>query len=244
MQDPITTKGDTMFRRTRKSIIGVAAVAAIASAAAAPQALAGADYGPSTCLEGFVWRGAFTGDRVCVTRATYNQTQADNAAAASRRNPNGAYGPDTCLQGFIWRLARSSDRVCVARASYNQAQADNAAAASRRNSVKVTAYRYNPNPTVCDGQVCTTTATTPRIRIVAEQINVGRALVRLYRANGTRMRSWYANAVAVAGRPGGRLELSTTQAACPGQANAYFQVRDPSSGRWSLRRWVSTGCYS
>jgi hypothetical protein len=37
------------------------------------------------CAEGYVWREAFDGDRVCVSPATREQAQADNATAAQRR---------------------------------------------------------------------------------------------------------------------------------------------------------------
>jgi len=84
-----------------------------------------------TCLQGFVWREAFAGDKVCVTTDERARVAADNAAAPSRVDPNGPYGPDTCVQGFVWRGARSSDHVCVTNEEHDRVAADNAAAASR-----------------------------------------------------------------------------------------------------------------
>ncbi len=69
-------------------------------------------YGSDACKEGYVWRDAFSGDKVCVTPAVRSQATADNAAAASRWVV-GAYGPHTCIAGYVWREAQSGDDVCV-----------------------------------------------------------------------------------------------------------------------------------
>lgn len=92
------------------------------------------DYGPNTCLPGFVWREASPTDHVCVTGATRDQTRNDNNLANQRRSPTGgAYGPDTCLPGFVWREAFAGDHVCVLGATRTQAAADNAQASARRD---------------------------------------------------------------------------------------------------------------
>ena len=41
-------------------------------------------YGPQTCKEGYVWREAFSGDKVCVTPKFRDQTKQDNNAAPRR----------------------------------------------------------------------------------------------------------------------------------------------------------------
>src|SRR5689334_5612491 len=94
-------------------VVGTCAILVAATAAlmAPPAFSAGADYGPDTCLNGFVWRGAFAGDVVCVTPETQRQVALDNRAAASRRDPRGAYGPRSCQVPFVWRNARASDDV-------------------------------------------------------------------------------------------------------------------------------------
>jgi hypothetical protein len=101
-----------------------------------PQATAVADplpYGPDTCIGGYVWRNAQSGDTVCVTPAVRDQTAQDNSQASQRVEPGGgAYGPDTCKQGFVWREAFGGDHVCVTPATRTQAANDNAAAASRK----------------------------------------------------------------------------------------------------------------
>jgi hypothetical protein len=86
---------------------------------------------PGTCLQGFVWRVAYPGDKICVTNDERSRVAADNAAAPSRVDPNGAYGPDTCVQGFIWRGAIPSDHVCVTREEYDRVRADNDAGPAR-----------------------------------------------------------------------------------------------------------------
>jgi hypothetical protein len=90
-------------------------------------------YGPETCKQGFVWREATDGDKVCVTPATRARVRADNAQAANRREPNGgAYGPDTCKQGYVWRETIPSDHVCVTPAERSAAAEDNSRASDRR----------------------------------------------------------------------------------------------------------------
>lgn len=91
------------------------------------------DYGPDTCLAGYVWREAFPADHVCVLPETRTQAARDNASAAQRREPaGGAYGPDTCRSGFVWRDARPGDHVCVTPDVRSQAASDNQLATSRR----------------------------------------------------------------------------------------------------------------
>ena len=120
--------------RKLTALIIPAAIAALALPTAPAQAQ---DYGPNTCLNGFVWREAFAGDVVCVPPSTRTRAKQDNAAAASRRDPSAGYGPFGCQQGYVWREARASDLVCVTPNIRSQAKADNAAAASRRNSINV-----------------------------------------------------------------------------------------------------------
>ena len=85
---------------------------------------------PSRCLQGWVWREARVGDRVCVTGATRTQTAADNSVRFSRW-VDGAYGPHTCVQGYVWREAFPGDDVCVTGETRTQAAADNAQTAAR-----------------------------------------------------------------------------------------------------------------
>ena len=93
------------------------------------------------CLQGWVWREARPGDKVCVTGATRSQVALDNAVKATRWVP-GAYGPHTCVMGYVWREAYSGDDVCVTGAQRTQAAADNASAAARRNPAR---FVYGPN---------------------------------------------------------------------------------------------------
>jgi hypothetical protein len=86
------------------------------------------DFGPDTCMEGFVWREACgAGDHVCVPLQTREQALQDNAAAPGRVQPGGGpFGPDTCRPGFVWREACGpADHVCVSPQVRSQAAADN-----------------------------------------------------------------------------------------------------------------------
>jgi hypothetical protein len=191
---------------------------ALGIAALALPATASADYGPATCLNGYVWREAFVGDTTCVTPATRTRTLQDNAAAPSRRDPSAGYGPYGCQQGYVWREARASDLVCVTPNIRTQAKADNATAAARRNSINLTLSQSNGK------------------RVVnVTNINNGRAIVGLYNANTLRpIQTWAVNVTST------RFALNTGKPAnCYGSKNAFFQVKDPTSGRWSARVYVT-----
>lgn len=119
---------------------GLSAAALVAMAAlgavGVPQAVADPlPYGPDTCLQGFVWREARSGDVVCVTPGVRGRTAQENANPLANRQPGGgASGPDTCLQGFVWRDAFAGDHVCVTPAIRSEAAANNAAAPSRKQA--------------------------------------------------------------------------------------------------------------
>lgn len=87
-------------------------------------------YGPDTCIQGYVWREAFTADHVCVTPDIRAQAAVDNSQASARWN---LWGPDACMQGYVWREAFSGDHVCVAPDIRTAAAADNRLAAARKN---------------------------------------------------------------------------------------------------------------
>lgn len=84
-------------------------------------------YGPNTCISGYVWRTADDSDYVCVTPATRDQAQSDNAAAGSRQ----VSGSDQCKSGYVWRAAFPGDNVCVLPATRTQAEQDNGQANAR-----------------------------------------------------------------------------------------------------------------
>jgi hypothetical protein len=80
------------------------------------------------CKQGYLWRGAFADDHVCVTPDARAQAAADNAAAAERRAPGGG---DNCIRGYVWREANALDHVCVTPTTRQQTRSDNAASTSR-----------------------------------------------------------------------------------------------------------------
>lgn len=88
---------------------------------------------PDACVQGFVWRDAFSVDHVCVTPQTREQAAQDNAQAAARVDPaGGAFGSDTCQQGFVWREASPNDHVCVTPETHTATANDNAQGPQRR----------------------------------------------------------------------------------------------------------------
>jgi hypothetical protein len=234
---------------TIRRVVLVLACGAVAFGAAftalAGPALAAGDYGPDTCLEGWVWRDAVPGDHVCVTGATRSQAAYDNSQAAARRSPaGGPYGPDTCLFGYVWREATAGDHVCVTGATRSQAWADNGQASARRDSLTVWHDTYTIPPQ-CNGGICTSTSTDdiPRFHLHADHVNVGWVTVELRRLDtGALRRSWLVYAPAAGYTPGGRLNLKTGVFDCRRAADSYFTIRDPSSTRLSARHYVSSIC--
>jgi hypothetical protein len=92
------------------------------------------DFGPDTCIEGFVWREACgPSDHVCVAPTIRDQARNDNQDARNRVSPTDrSFGPDTCKSGFVWREAcGSNDHVCVSLQTRGQATADNKARQTR-----------------------------------------------------------------------------------------------------------------
>jgi hypothetical protein len=104
---------------------------------------ASGNYGPNTCLEGWVWREAVPGDDVCVTPATRSQTAYDNSQASLHRNP---IFKSFCRPGYVFRNAVPNDNVCVIPATRDQAVVDNGQAANRRASLNIWLSTWNdPN---------------------------------------------------------------------------------------------------
>lgn len=188
------------MRSILKVILATAAVAMPAPAVLAPGAAAAADYGPNTCLNGYVWREAFVGDTVCVTPATRAQTRADNAAAERRRN-----------------------------------------------SILATLSTWaTPFTSTCrDEIICSTTNDGGIIhhKVIVTNVNLGRTYLGLYQSGSTKpIAWWYVAATTAPGGVGGVATFKTDRLLCGGAPNAYFRVKDLTSGRWSARKPVRTGC--
>jgi hypothetical protein len=195
------------------------------TAPAAAPASAAQDYGPYTCLVGYVWREAVPNDLVCVSPDVRSQAKQDNALAASRRSPNGGpFGPDTCISGYVWREAAPTDHVCVTPATREQARTDNLAAASRRNDLR-TSVGASGSP--------------PRFFVRADRINVGTAYVLLYRLSTRRLIHFWRVVVKQHPKvPGGYLFYRTPISQCGDAKNAYFRVQDGTSTRRSVATLV------
>lgn len=229
----------------KRTLLGLAAAAIMTTLMASPASAEG-DYGPDTCLEGYVWRESRPADHVCVTPAVRTQTALDNSVRASRWT-SGPYGPHTCVYGYVWREAFPGDDVCVLPSVRNQARADNAQAANRKVSVRLWISRYTIPPR--DNGDGTSTSTSlddiPRLKLNGNHFNFGQ--VRLYiRYNTGRLRwSGTVTASAHAGHAGGSFGKKTGVFDCtaPGRpSNGYAQAYDVISHRWSARLPVRIGC--
>lgn len=245
MQPIISKQTDTRSRpRVGSALLGLALLLALTLVTA--PAHAGGDWGPNTCLDGYVWRQATPKDLVCVTSVTRSQVVADNAQAVARRNPaGGPFGPDTCVSGYVWREAASNDHVCVTTAIRSQTRADNTRASARRNSLRVWHSTYTIPPS-CHGDTCTITSTDDigRFRLHADHLNAGWVKVQLRRKdNNALRRKWRVRAGAAGYTPGARLNLATGVFNCRRAPDSYFRIQDPSSTRWSPPYPVSSICY-
>lgn len=206
------------------------------------------DYGPYTCLQGYVWREAVPGDKVCVTPATREQARKDNALAAKRRQPGGGpYGYHTCRQGYVWREATPQDKVCVTPAVRTQTAKDNAAAATRWVSAKIWLSRYTDGPVYNGDGTATTTSVSDiaRIKLNGSHYNLGQVRVYVRYNSGKVAFSKVITAKANAGYAGGSWGVKTGLFDCsrPGRTpNGYAQAQDVLSGRWSAKLPVHIGC--
>ena len=229
-----------MIRRLRSLALlasATTAATAVALSVTAAPASAAEDYGPYTCRQGYVWREAVPGDKVCVTPAVREQTRKDNALAAKRRRPGGGpYGFYTCRQGYVWREAVPGDKVCVTPATRTQARKDNAAASSRWVSAKIWLTRYvDPSGA----------KPTPFIQLNGSHFNYGKVRVYLKYYGGQTAVARIVTAKHHDGFAGGSWAVKTKLYDCsrPGLApNAYAQAYDELSGRWSAKLPLRTGC--
>src|SRR5215467_10147878 len=73
---------------------------------------AAGDFGPDTCLQGWVWREAIPSDHVCVTPEIRAQTANDNSQASARRNSlniwHTTYNPPNPCNGDTCQTTNSS----------------------------------------------------------------------------------------------------------------------------------------
>lgn len=207
------------------------------------------------CLQGYVWRKAYTGDYVCVTPGNRAQAAADNAAALSRVAPGGgAYGQYTCQQGYVWRQVVSDDYVCVTPAVRAQAAYDNSQANNRVALFSLWMSDWTPPPVSgqnCSGDVCTTTDggwDGPNFQINGDHFNFGPVLLQIRSNSGTVLWSQTVTAADYPGFPGGALYAQTPIGDCssdPGTTdNDYVIAYDTVSGRWSNELPIDSDCAS
>src|SRR5262249_36972794 len=116
----------------------MAAVLALGGAALGASSAHAQGFGPDTCRQGFVWRGARPGDHVCVTPDIRSQAAFDNSQVPFRTLDDGF-----CVQGFVWREAWVGDTVCVTPQTRSQTRFDNSQADDRRLAVRIWAANAN-----------------------------------------------------------------------------------------------------
>jgi hypothetical protein len=208
------------------------------------------------CLQGSVWRKAYTGDYVCVTPANRAQAAADNAAALSRVAPGGgAYGQYTCQQGYVWRQVVPDDYVCVIPAVRAQAAYDNSQANNRVALLSLWMSDWTSPPVSsgqnCSGDVCTTTDggwDGPNFQINGDHFNFGPVLLQIRSNSGAVLWSQTVTATNYPGFPGGALYAQTPIGDCssdPGTTdNDYVIAYDTVSGRWSNELPIDSDCAS
>ncbi|GGO14259.1 hypothetical protein [Microbispora bryophytorum] len=236
----------------KRTLLGLAAAAISGLAVTVPVTLmagpasASGDYGPDTCVEGYIWREAGPSDHVCVTSATRTRTLADNAAKASRWTP-GPYGPHTCKTGYVWREAFTGDDVCVTPAARAQAKLDNGKAAERKVSAKLWITRYTVPPVDNGDGTATSTSVDdiPRLKINGDHFNHGQVRLYIRYTSGKLYWSGTVTASAHSGYVAGSFGKKTGVFDCAfggKPANAYAQAQDVISGRWSAKVPVRVGC--
>jgi hypothetical protein len=207
------------------------------------------------CLQGYVWRHAYSGDYVCVAPATRTQASVDNAAALGRvQSGGGAYGQYTCVQGYVWRQVVPDDYTCVVPAVRSQAAYDNSQAASRVALLNLWVSDWTPpsQPTQnCSGGVCTTTDggwSGPNFQINGDLFNFGPVVLQMHRNDGSLLWSTTVTATSYTGFPGAALYAQTPIGDCSGVPgttdNDYVIAYDTVSGRWSARLPINSDCAS
>jgi hypothetical protein len=208
------------------------------------------------CLQGYVWRKAYTGDYVCVTPGNRTQAAADDAAAVSRVAPGGgAYGQYTCQQGYVWRQVVPDDYVCVIPAVRAQAAYDNSQANNRVALFSLWMSDWTPpsqgSGQNCSGDVCTTTDggwDGPNFQINGDHFNFGPVLLQIRSNGGAVLWSQTVTATDYPGFPGGALYAQTPIGDCssdPGTTrNDYVIAYDTVSGRWSNELPIDSDCAS
>ncbi|GLX94002.1 hypothetical protein [Herbidospora sp. NBRC 101105] len=192
------------------------AAALLLGATAAPASAA-----PQLCREGFVFRAARPADKVCVTPATRARTLADNALKATRW----ADDDHACVDGYVWREAFHEDDVCVIPSVRAQARADNAAAESRRMLARLWI--------TTEGHV---------VKLNGSHYNVGQVKLYVRRSGGDLVWSGVIAAAEFPGYPGGSWGKKTGLPHCSGAPDAYARAQDVTSGRWSAKVPLRTGC--
>ena len=190
---------------------------------------ASGDYGPHTCLEGWVWREAFLGDYVCVPGPTRDQNAPDNAVAASRTGLNG-----TCLPGFVWREASPTDHICVTPERRTQTAFDNSQAANRVASLNIWITHLFPDE-------------FGRFQINGDHFNFKPVTVGIYRVSDN-VAQWETTLTPgfTEGFIAGSFGASTNIIDCMGfpssPYNSYARAYDTNSNRYSAKIYLQTSC--
>jgi hypothetical protein len=227
---------------------GIAAIIVASGLASGSAPAAAADYGPDSCLNGWVWRDAIDGDHVCVSGETRDQAALDNALAEERRDPDSGSGE--CLFGYVWREVVSSDHVCVTWETRLQVLDDNARAADRRASLDIRISTWTrPPPPPCTASVCVDPPLSgPQYQVNGDHFNAGGAVLIVFRKpDGSTFTTGSTTARQAPDRVDGnfswRSDVGVCPADVPGAIVVTVQAFDAVSERWSPEVGV-TVCFT
>lgn len=198
---------------------------------------AGGDYGPDTCLEGYVWREATRDDHVCVAPAKRDLAASQNADQATRHNPDG-----TCKSPFVYREATPSDKACVSESQRLFARWDNRDGPKHRASLNVW---FGPTYWVWRD----TDIYSYFLQLEGDHFNLGSNNIEVWvmrpkSDNGKLVKLTTVSGTAMDGKVAGSILVKTgiDDFRKDGVKNdSYFQVKDLITGRWSEKLWFRSG---
>ncbi len=156
---------------------------------------------------------------------------------------------EACVKGLVWRNATPGDHVCVTPQVHDQVVADNAQAAARRASLNIKVVHWTLVPGCKDGCTASANERWPRFEVLGDHFNLGKVRVGVFRSRDNKP-IWSTTVVAVRrdGVIGGSFDVRAQVVDCvdvpggPRAANSYVAAYDETSGHWSKRVYVWTGC--
>src|SRR4051794_20454134 len=199
--------------------LAAASVLAVASAGAAH-----ADFGPYTCLNGYVWGGATSTDYVCVT---WTSAPGRRSTTSRTRRASATSSPTSRA------IPRAWPATCCARRSPATSSGDAAdpGAGGRGQRGHGRPSGLHPDPPGRVARQRRAPARRPPQRRPRD--DPPDDLIHHKRI------AWQWPARSAGVKPGGRIDVRLPAPGCPGaHGTGYVRVSDPSSRRWAARRAV------